>query len=108
MRRAIKRTLDLCLAIIGLLVCSPLFLVISLMVRFRMGSPVIFRQHRPGQDGQIFELLKFRTMTDARDSQGKLLPDSARLTGLGRRLRALSLDELPQLWNVLRGELSFV
>lgn len=91
-----------------LVVLSPVLAVIALLIRMRLGSPVLFRQRRPGKDEEIFELVKFRTMTDERDAEGRLLPDEARLTRLGRWLRSLSLDELPQLWNVLRGELSFV
>jgi lipopolysaccharide/colanic/teichoic acid biosynthesis glycosyltransferase len=105
---AIKSALDFCLALIGVVLLSPLLLAIYLALRINIGSPVMFRQRRAGLDGKIFELLKFRTMTGARDQEGNLLPDDARLTPLGRRLRALSLDELPQLWNVLRGELSLV
>lgn len=86
----------------------PVMAVIALVVRIKLGSPVLFRQRRPGKDEKIFELVKFRTMKDARDEQGRPLPDEARLTGLGRWMRAASVDELPQLWNVLRGELSFV
>jgi lipopolysaccharide/colanic/teichoic acid biosynthesis glycosyltransferase len=107
-RGAMKSILDRLASALLLLLVSPLLAVIALLIRLRLGSPVIFRQRRAGLDGKIFELLKFRTMTDARDPEGNLLPDAARLTPLGRRLRALSLDELPQLWNVLRGELSLV
>jgi sugar transferase EpsL len=88
-----------------LILVSPIMAVVALLVRWKLGSPVLFRQRRPGLGARIFTLLKFRTMIDAR---GSLLPDEARLTPLGRRLRSLSLDELPQLWNVLRGDLSLV
>jgi lipopolysaccharide/colanic/teichoic acid biosynthesis glycosyltransferase len=91
-----------------LLLLSPVLALVAVLVRMKVGSPVLFRQRRPGKDGQIFELVKFRTMTEASDAEGRLLPDDARLTGLGRRMRSASVDELPQLWNVLRGELSFV
>jgi lipopolysaccharide/colanic/teichoic acid biosynthesis glycosyltransferase/glycosyltransferase involved in cell wall biosynthesis len=91
-----------------LILVSPVLAIVALLVRWRLGGPVLFRQRRPGRGEKIFELLKFRTMTDARDAQGQPVPDEARLTPLGRRLRSLSLDELPQLWNVLRGEMSFV
>jgi lipopolysaccharide/colanic/teichoic acid biosynthesis glycosyltransferase/glycosyltransferase involved in cell wall biosynthesis len=87
---------------------SPVMAVVALLVRMKLGSPVLFRQKRPGKNGEIFELVKFRTMTDARDAEGRLLSDDVRLTGLGKMMRSLSLDELPQLWNVLRGELSLV
>jgi sugar transferase EpsL len=86
----------------------PVMIALALLVRIKMGSPVLFRQRRPGKDEKIFELVKFRTMRDAQDEQGRRLPDEARLTGLGRWMRSASLDELPQLWNVLRGPLSFV
>ncbi len=93
----------------ALLVClSPVMAMVAALVRMKLGSPVLFRQRRPGKDAKVFELVKFRTMTDARDGEGRLLGDDVRLTRLGRWLRAMSLDELPQLWNVLRGELSLV
>ncbi len=104
----IKRFLDFVAAVMFLVLLSPVLAVIAVVVRMKLGSPVLFRQKRPGKDAMIFEIVKFRTMTDARDEQGRLLPDEARLTSLGRWMRQLSLDELPQLWNVLRGELSFV
>jgi lipopolysaccharide/colanic/teichoic acid biosynthesis glycosyltransferase len=86
----------------------PVLAVLALLVRAKLGSPVLFRQKRPGMDARIFELIKFRTMTDARDARGNLLPDAARLTPFGRWLRSSSLDELPELLNVLRGEMSLV
>jgi sugar transferase EpsL len=86
----------------------PVMIALALLVRIKMGSPVLFRQRRPGKDEKVFELVKFRTMKDAQDEHGRTLPDEARLTGLGRWMRSASLDELPQLWNVLRGPLSFV
>lgn len=92
----------------GLVVAAPLLAVVALLVRLSMGSPVLFRQERPGRLGRPFELVKFRTMRDAADADGRLLPDEARLTRVGSFLRATSLDELPQLWNVVRGELSLV
>ncbi|MEN6479131.1 MAG: sugar transferase [Anaerolineales bacterium] len=107
-RRHGKRLLDLALTIPGLILVSPLLGLIALLVRWRMGPPVFFRQTRPGLHGEPFELIKFRTMTDARDAEGRLLPDAERLTRLGRFLRTTSLDELPELWNVLRGEMSLV
>lgn len=103
-----KRVFDLALALPALLLLSPLLLVVALAIRLRMGAPVLFRQPRPGLHGRPFDLLKFRTMTDVRDAHGRLLPDADRLTALGRFLRRTSLDELPELWNVVRGEMSLV
>jgi lipopolysaccharide/colanic/teichoic acid biosynthesis glycosyltransferase len=96
------------LTIVGGVILLPFMLLIALAVFLSMGRPVLFRQTRPGLRGQPFELYKFRTMRETRDEQGRLLPDSERLTGIGRFLRSLSLDELPELWNVLRGEMSLV
>ena len=104
----VKRLFDLLLTIPGVILISPLLAVLAVLVRIYLGAPVIFRQRRPGYRGEIFTLYKFRSMRDATDSNGKPLPDSERLTRLGRFLRALSLDELPELWNVLKGELSLV
>jgi lipopolysaccharide/colanic/teichoic acid biosynthesis glycosyltransferase len=104
----IKRVLDVIGAAIGLIVLSPILIVVSLMIRHEMGSPVFFRQTRPGRDGEPFEMIKFCTMRDAVDEQGNVLPDAERLTKLGRFLRSTSLDELPELWNVLKGEMSLV
>lgn len=104
----IKRLLDVALAGGALLVLSPVLLVTAVLVRVKLGSPVIFRQKRPGKDEKIFELYKFRTMTDARDGNGELLPDELRLTRFGKLLRSTSLDELPELWNILRGDMSLV
>ncbi len=103
-----KRILDLLLSIVGLVLLLPLLLAIAGLVRLRLGAPVLFRQRRPGRDGRIFTLFKFRTMTDERDDRGRLLADDRRLTPLGRRLRRWSLDELPELVNVARGEMSLV
>ncbi len=103
-----KRTLDLIAASFGLLILSPLIALIAILVRILLGAPVIFRQMRPGYKEKPFYLYKFRTMTDRRNATGQLLPDSDRLTRLGRLLRLLSLDELPELFNILRGEMSFV
>jgi sugar transferase EpsL len=108
MQKAIKRLIDILAAFMGLVVLSPLLLVVSALILLGMGSPVFFRQARPGLNGRIFTLVKFRTMTTDTDARGKPLPDSARLTPIGRFLRRTSLDELPQLWNVLKGELSLV
>jgi sugar transferase EpsL len=103
-----KRILDLIIASLGLVILSPLILVLAVLVRLCLGAPVMFRQERPGYKERPFHLYKFRTMTDSHDPTGQLLPDSARLTGLGRFLRAWSLDELPELFNILRGEMSLV
>lgn len=104
----IKRLFDISMVVMSLPLWGPLLVVIGALVRIQLGSPVIFRQRRPGRNDAIFEMKKFRTMTDARDCDGRLLPDSARLTRFGRWLRSTSLDELPELWNVLRGEMSLV
>jgi sugar transferase EpsL len=103
-----KRVFDLLAAGLGLVLLSPLLLVLALLVRLFHGAPVLFRQQRPGFRGIAFKLYKFRTMTDGRDPDGRLLPDAKRLTSLGRVLRATSLDELPELLNVLRGDMSLV
>lgn len=103
-----KRLLDLLLALPGLVLISPILLIIAILVRWRLGSPVLFRQTRPGYKSQLFAVYKFRTMTDTRDETGKLLPDKERLSKLGQFLRSFSLDELPELFNVLRGEMSLV
>jgi lipopolysaccharide/colanic/teichoic acid biosynthesis glycosyltransferase len=107
-RRYGKRLLDLVIVIPALVVLAPVMAVIALLVRIKLGPSVIFRQQRPGLHGRPFTMLKFRTMTDARDDQGRLLPDSERLTPFGRFLRSTSLDELPELFCVLRGEMSLV
>jgi sugar transferase EpsL len=107
-RRFGKRALDLLLVIPALVVLCPVLGGLALLVRLKLGSPVLFCQRRPGLHGKPFTLFKFRTMTDARDSAGNLLPDAERLTGFGKFLRASSLDELPELWNVLKGEMSLV
>ena len=104
----IKRAFDVAAAAVGLVVLSPVLAGVALAVRLRLGAPVLFRQERPGLHGRPFIMLKFRTMTDARDAAGRLLPDAERLTPLGRLLRSTSLDELPELWNVLRGDMSLV
>lgn len=103
-----KRALDLLLAVPALIVLAPVMAGTALCIRLGMGGPVLFRQQRPGLGGRPFLLLKFRSMNEARDSEGKLLPDPQRLTCIGRLLRRTSLDELPQLWNVLRGDMSLV
>lgn len=103
-----RRGSDLCLSLVGMILLAPLLLVTYLLVRMLLGSPAIFRQRRPGLRGAPFTLFKFRTMTDARDAQGVLLPDEQRLPAFGRLLRATSIDELPELLNVLKGEMSLV
>jgi sugar transferase EpsL len=107
-RRYGKRWFDLLVAIPALALLSPVLAVLALLVRVKLGAPVLFRQRRPGLAGRPFTILKFRTMTDARDAQGRLLPDAERLPPFGRFLRSTSLDELPELWNVLRGDMSLV
>lgn len=104
----IKRLLDIVLSGCALIVLSPLLLVTAILVRVKLGSPVIFCQERPGKDEKIFKLHKFRSMSDARDENGDLLPDEIRLGKFGRNLRATSLDELPELWDVFRGKMSIV
>jgi undecaprenyl phosphate N,N'-diacetylbacillosamine 1-phosphate transferase len=104
----VKRLLDIVLSGCALIVLSPLLLVTAILVRVKLGSPVIFCQERPGKDEKIFKLHKFRSMSDARDETGSLLPDKERLTGFGKKLRALSIDELPELWDIFRGKMSIV
>ncbi|WP_279326413.1 sugar transferase [Bacillus litorisediminis] len=107
-RRFIKRPIDFTLSLIAIIVLSPVFLVVAILVRTKLGSPVIFKQKRPGLNEKIFTMYKFRTMTDERDENGKLLTDSVRLTKFGRFLRSTSLDELPELFNILKGDMSIV
>jgi lipopolysaccharide/colanic/teichoic acid biosynthesis glycosyltransferase len=104
----VKRILDISGAVIGLILLSPLMAIIAWRVRRQMGRPVVFRQTRPGLYGRPFEMIKFRTMRDATDAHGRALPDADRLTPLGRFLRASSMDELPELWNVVKGDMSLV
>lgn len=106
--RYIKRLMDVVLSGGALIALSPVLLVTALLVRAKLGSPVLFSQERPGKDEKIFRLYKFRSMTDARDEQGNLLPDEVRLTKFGRLLRSTSLDELPELWNIVKGDMSIV
>ena len=103
-----KRLLDIVLSGGALVVLSPILLVTAILVWTKLGSPVIFHQDRPGKGTKVFRLYKFRSMTDARDAEGNLLPDEVRLTKFGKLLRATSLDELPELWNILRGDMSIV
>jgi lipopolysaccharide/colanic/teichoic acid biosynthesis glycosyltransferase len=104
----VKRLFDILVSALLLLACSPLLLALAFVIRRNMGSPVLFRQTRPGLHGKPFTILKFRTMRDAKDKNGRPLPDADRLTKLGAFLRASSLDELPELWNVFKGEMSLV
>lgn len=106
--RYVKRPLDFCSAALLLILLSPLMAVVAALVRIQLGAPVIFHQQRPGRNERVFNLCKFRTMTDARDKNGDLLPDAKRLTKLGSTLRRTSLDELPELVNILKGDMSFV
>ncbi|MGE7914323.1 sugar transferase [Lysinibacillus xylanilyticus] len=104
----IKRLFDFIISFGVLLCLSPIFFLTWILVRIKLGSPVLFKQPRPGLNGKVFYVYKFRTMTDERDESGELLPDSVRLTSFGKVLRKLSLDELPQLWNVLKGDMSLI
>ncbi len=107
-RKYIKRLFDIIISLVALLVLSPVFLVVAVLVRIKLGSPVIFHQQRPGYQEKIFKLCKFRTMTEAKDADGNLLPDADRLTSFGIFLRKTSLDELPELWNILKGDMSLI
>lgn len=107
-RRYIKRPLDFIISLHAIIVLSPVLLVVAILVRFKLGRPVIFKQKRPGLNEKIFTLYKFRTMTDRRDVKGELLPDEVRLTRFGKRLRSTSLDELPELFNILRGDMAVI
>lgn len=107
-KKYVKRCLDFLLSLCGIVVLSPVLAVLAVLVRVKLGSPVLFRQERPGKDEKIFTLCKFRTMTDARDEKGELLPDEVRLTKFGKLLRATSLDELPELFNILKGDMSVI
>ncbi|WP_105128857.1 sugar transferase [Streptococcus suis] len=106
--RYLKRTLDVVLSFLALIVLSPVILVVAILVRLKLGTPIFFTQERPGKDEKIFKMYKFRTMTDEQDANGHLLPDSVRLTSFGKFLRSTSLDELPELWNILKGDMSIV
>ena len=101
-RKVIKRVLDIIISLAALIILSPVLLVVAILVRCKLGSPVIFHQERPGYHEKTFKLCKFRSMTDERDAEGNLLPDAVRLTKFGKILRAASLDELPELWNILK------
>ena len=107
-KKFFKRVVDIICALAAIIVFSWLYIIVAVLVRVLLGSPIIFKQERPGKDGKIFTLYKFRTMTDKRDENGKLLPDNVRLTNFGRLLRKTSLDELPEAFNILKGDLSIV
>ena len=107
-KKYIKRLLDFILSLIGLIILSPVLLIVAILVRIKLGKPVLFKQKRPGLNEKIFTLYKFRTMTDQKDEEGNLLPDSQRLTKFGKALRSTSLDELPELFNILKGDMSIV
>lgn len=108
LQQKIKRIIEFLLALIGLLLASPILLIVAILVKTKLGSPILFRQQRVGLNGEIFEMVKFRTMRDATDLEGNPLPDEERLTKFGQLLRKTSLDELPELWNVLKGDMSLV
>ncbi len=107
-RKFIKRMFDLLLSLTGIIVLLPVLLVLWILVRVKLGSPALFTQERPGKNEKVFKLYKFRSMTDERDKNGELLPDEIRLTRFGRLLRATSLDELPELFNILKGDMSLI
>lgn len=107
-KKYFKRPLDIICSLLALIILSPILLITAILVRIKLGSPVIFKQQRPGLNEKIFTLYKFRTMTDKRDEEGNLLPDEERLTKFGKLLRSTSLDELPELWNILKGDMSVV
>lgn len=104
----VKRVLDFVLSLIAIIVLSPVYLIVAILVRTKLGSPIIFTQERPGKDEKIFKMYKFRSMTDERDENGNLLPDEIRLTKFGKALRSTSLDELPELFNILKGDMSLI
>lgn len=107
-RKYIKRPMDFTLSLIAIIFLSPILIITALLVKINLGSPVLFKQQRPGKDGKIFNMYKFRSMNDARDENGELLPDEVRLTGFGKLLRKTSLDELPELFCILKGDMSIV
>ena len=107
-KRFVKRLLDIIISLCALIILSPLLLILWILVRIKLGKPALFAQERPGKDGKIFKLHKFRSMTDERDENGELLPDEVRLTRFGRIFRATSLDELPELFSILKGDMSLI
>lgn len=104
----LKRCLDFVMSLMALILLLPVLLVVAVLVRVKLGTPIIFKQERPGRNEKIFRMYKFRTMTDQKDSEGRLLPDEIRLTPFGKKLRSTSLDELPELFNILKGDMSIV
>lgn len=104
----VKRLIDIILSLLAIVALSPVLLIVALLVRIKLGSPILFKQARPGKNGKIFYLYKFRTMTDEKDENGNLLPDDIRLTKFGKTLRSTSLDELPEFFNILKGDMSFI
>ena len=106
--KLIKRFIDFLIAALSIIIFSPLLIILAILVRVKLGGPVIFKQERPGLNGKVFKLYKFRTMTDAKDENGNLLDDEYRLTSFGKKLRSTSLDELPELYNILKGDMSIV
>ena len=106
--RYVKRLLDIVLSLLALVILSPVMLVVAGLVRVKLGKPIVFKQQRPGKNEKIFNMYKFRSMTDEKDRNGKLLPDEVRLTAFGKKLRSTSLDELPELVNILKGDMSIV
>lgn len=107
-KKYFKRPLDFVLSFIAIILLSPVFIIVAILVRIKLGSPVLFTQMRPGKDEKIFKMYKFRTMTDQKDENSNFLPDSVRLTKFGKMLRSTSLDELPELFNILKGDMSIV
>ena len=104
----VKRLIDIILSLLAIVILSPVLIVVAILVRVKLGSPILFKQARPGKNGKIFYLYKFRTMTDEKDENGNLLPDDIRLTKFGKALRSTSLDELPEFFNILKGDMSFI
>src|SRR5699024_4250718 len=107
-RRFIKRPMDFIVSLLAIILLSPIFLIVAILVKVKLGSPIFFKQERPGLNENVFIMYKFRTMTDESDKNGNLLPDDIRLTKFGRMLRSTSLDELPELFNILKGDMSIV
>ena len=107
-KKCIKRLLDIIMSLLGLIILSPIFLIVAILVKIKLGSPIIFSQDRPGKNEKIFKLYKFRSMTNQKDENGNLLPESQRLTKFGKILRSTSLDEIPELFNILKGDMSFI